>query len=167
MSSVALQTSNVDLQYAALPWRRVHGEVQILLVTTKTTGRWIVPKGWPIPGRKPAECAAREALEEAGVVGEVAAQAVGSFSYQKRREIRRLAALQGRGVPDGSCAPTAKLAGERLTGDLLVFDRRSSGAGSGARLASSYREIRRAVFVGGWLNQKCTLQPEPTRPREM
>ena len=86
MSSVALQTSNVNLQYAALPWRRVHGEVQILLVTTKTTGRWIVPKGWPIPGRKPAECAAREALEEAGVVGEVAAQAVGSFSYQKRRK---------------------------------------------------------------------------------
>jgi 8-oxo-dGTP pyrophosphatase MutT (NUDIX family) len=86
MSSVALQTSNVNLQYAALPWRRAHGEVQILLVTTKTTGRWIVPKGWPIPGRKPAECAAREALEEAGVVGEVAAQAVGSFSYQKRRK---------------------------------------------------------------------------------
>ncbi|HEX3945642.1 MAG TPA: NUDIX hydrolase [Rhizomicrobium sp.] len=81
MSSVALQS--VNLQYAALPWRRIHGEVKILLVTTRTTGRWIVPKGWPIPGRKPVECAAREALEEAGVVGEVAAEPLGWFSYEK------------------------------------------------------------------------------------
>jgi 8-oxo-dGTP pyrophosphatase MutT (NUDIX family) len=84
MSSVALQAPNANLQYAALPWRRVHGHLQILLVTTRTTRRWIVPKGWPISGCKPAECAAREALEEAGLVGEVAATPLGWFSYDKR-----------------------------------------------------------------------------------
>jgi 8-oxo-dGTP pyrophosphatase MutT (NUDIX family) len=86
MSSVALRVSNLNLQYAALPWRRVHGQIEVLLVTTRTTGRWIVPKGWPMPGSKPSECAAREALEEAGVVGEIAAEPVGSFSYEKRRK---------------------------------------------------------------------------------
>jgi 8-oxo-dGTP pyrophosphatase MutT (NUDIX family) len=84
MSNVALQTSNVNLQYAALPWRKAHGHVEVLLVTTRTSRRWIVPKGWPISGCKPAECAAREALEEAGVVGEVAAKSLGWFSYDKR-----------------------------------------------------------------------------------
>ncbi|HEX3652557.1 MAG TPA: NUDIX hydrolase [Rhizomicrobium sp.] len=84
MSSVALQAPNVNLQYAALPWRKVHGHLEILLVTTRTSRRWIVPKGWPVSGCKPAECAAREASEEAGVVGEVAAKPLGWFSYDKR-----------------------------------------------------------------------------------
>lgn len=86
MSSVALQAANTNIQYAALPWRRVHGRIEILLVTTRTTRRWIVPKGWPISGCKPADCAAREALEEAGVVGEIAGTPLGSFSYEKRRK---------------------------------------------------------------------------------
>jgi 8-oxo-dGTP pyrophosphatase MutT (NUDIX family) len=60
--------------------------VEILLVTTRTTGRWIVPKGWPMQGIKPSECAAREALEEAGVVGEIAVEPIGSFGYEKRRK---------------------------------------------------------------------------------
>ena len=84
MSSVALQVP--QLQYAALPWRRAEGVLEILLVTTRHTGRWIVPKGWPLAGRTPSECAAHEALEEAGVVGEIAAEALGSFRYNKHRK---------------------------------------------------------------------------------
>jgi 8-oxo-dGTP pyrophosphatase MutT (NUDIX family) len=74
------------VQYGALPWRNACGSIEILLITTRNTKRWIVPKGWPIGGLSPRECAACEALEEAGVDGEVAEQALGSFRYDKRRK---------------------------------------------------------------------------------
>lgn len=73
-------------QYAALPWRRAGGRLEILLITTLSTKRWVVPKGWPVEGCTPSECAAQEALEEAGVVGVPTPQAIGSFSYLKRRK---------------------------------------------------------------------------------
>jgi 8-oxo-dGTP pyrophosphatase MutT (NUDIX family) len=70
-------------QYAALPWRRRYS-VEILLVSSRQTRRWIVPKGWPIDGLSPAATAAREAFEEAGVLGEAAVPALGHFHYLKR-----------------------------------------------------------------------------------
>ncbi|MGH6876247.1 MAG: NUDIX hydrolase [Rhizomicrobium sp.] len=85
MRSVA---SDIEyLQYAALPWRRAEdAALEILLVTTRHTRRWIVPKGWPIADRSPGECAAHEAFEEAGVVGRMATAPVGSFQYDKHRK---------------------------------------------------------------------------------
>jgi 8-oxo-dGTP pyrophosphatase MutT (NUDIX family) len=76
----------VSVQYAALPWRRRNDVLEFLLITTLTTRRWIVPKGWPHERLSPAECAAREALEEAGVVGEIAAKPIGAFHYAKHRK---------------------------------------------------------------------------------
>lgn len=70
-------------QYAALPWRLRDGEVEILLVTSRRTRRWIIPKGWPMEGCKPTVCAAREAEEEAGVAGEVGKVSIGHFRYNK------------------------------------------------------------------------------------
>jgi len=71
------------VQYAALPWR-VHGQgVQILLITSRRTHRWIIPKGWPMARCKPAVTAAREAAEEAGVMGEMGRRPIGHFRYQK------------------------------------------------------------------------------------
>jgi 8-oxo-dGTP pyrophosphatase MutT (NUDIX family) len=71
-------------QYGALPYRfRADGSLEILLVTTRRTGRWIVPKGWKIKGKKPAKSAAQEAFEEAGVRGSVSQKPVGSFVYDK------------------------------------------------------------------------------------
>jgi 8-oxo-dGTP pyrophosphatase MutT (NUDIX family) len=84
LRGVAFQFRRVSTQYAALPWRRVDGELQILLVTTLNTRRWIVPKGWPIPGLSPSGCAAHEAAEEAGVSGDVDSKPLGSFHYEKR-----------------------------------------------------------------------------------
>jgi len=58
--------------------------VEVLLITSRDTGRWVIPKGWPIKGMGSAEAAAREAWEEAGVEGQVAAESTGLFSYVKR-----------------------------------------------------------------------------------
>ncbi len=71
------------VQFAALPWRRSSQGLEVLIITSRRTRRWIVPKGWPLANLNPAESAAAEALEEAGVKGRVSAQPFGSFSYDK------------------------------------------------------------------------------------
>ena len=53
-------------------------------MTSRETKRWVIPKGWPIRGAKPHASAAREALEEAGVVGRTDADAIGTYHYDKR-----------------------------------------------------------------------------------
>ena len=72
------------VQYAALPYRFTSSAaLEILLVTTRRSRRWIIPKGWPIKGLKPPKSAAREAFEEAGVRGKVGMKSVGVFNYDK------------------------------------------------------------------------------------
>jgi 8-oxo-dGTP pyrophosphatase MutT (NUDIX family) len=70
-------------QFAALPYRASADGIDILLITTRRTKRWIVPKGWPIDGMEPFASAAQEALEEAGISGEIQKEPVGSFTYLK------------------------------------------------------------------------------------
>ncbi len=71
-------------QYAALPWRVSRkGVLQVLLVTSRRRGRWIVPKGWLARERSPAQSAAREAFEEAGVIGRTGDEPIGSYLYSK------------------------------------------------------------------------------------
>jgi 8-oxo-dGTP pyrophosphatase MutT (NUDIX family) len=70
-------------QYAALVWRRRKGQVEVLLVTSRETRRWIIPKGWPMKNRSPHEAAAREAFEEAGVEGKPVETPLGAFHYDK------------------------------------------------------------------------------------
>lgn len=70
-------------QVAALPWRRGASGIEILLVTSRETRRWVTPKGGRMPGRTDAEAAAQEALEEAGVEGVVAPEPLGTFRYLK------------------------------------------------------------------------------------
>jgi len=73
------------VQYAALPYRsRGRSRTEVMLVTSRGTRRWIIPKGWPQKGRAPHRSAAREAFEEAGVVGAVDSSPLGSFAYRKR-----------------------------------------------------------------------------------
>lgn len=72
------------VQVGALCWRRTRrGELRILLITSRDTGRWLIPKGWPMRRRTEAEAAAREAYEEAGVRGEVSSRSLGFFFYLK------------------------------------------------------------------------------------
>ncbi|TNC12878.1 NUDIX hydrolase [Methylobacterium terricola] len=80
-------------QVAALPVRRdSEGGVEVLLVTSRESRRWIAPKGWPMKGRKPHRAAAIEAREEAGVIGRIGKEPAGHYTYGKRR-------------PDGGVVP--------------------------------------------------------------
>lgn len=72
-------------QFGALPLRMGDdGEIEVMLVTSRETKRWIVPKGWPIKGLSGAQTAAREAHEEAGVLGVTGKSPVGGYMYDKR-----------------------------------------------------------------------------------
>jgi 8-oxo-dGTP pyrophosphatase MutT (NUDIX family) len=72
------------LQVAALPWR-VHAEtIEVMLITSRDTGRWVLPKGWPEGGEQLFESAAREAQEEAGLTGTMARTEFGRYFYGKR-----------------------------------------------------------------------------------
>jgi 8-oxo-dGTP pyrophosphatase MutT (NUDIX family) len=83
--SAVLRAEKARLQVGALPLRfSEDGTAEILLVTTRTTKRWTIPKGWPIKGLKAHEAAAREAQEEAGVIGKVRKKPVGKYLYWKR-----------------------------------------------------------------------------------
>lgn len=72
-----------QLQVAALCWRRSAKGLRVLLITSRDTGRWVIPKGWPMRNRGDAEAAAREAFEEAGLRGEVSRRSIGIYTYQK------------------------------------------------------------------------------------
>lgn len=77
-------SGTVRVQYGAVPYRLNEiGEIEVLLLTSRTRRRWIIPKGWPIKGLKPAESAAREAFEEAGVRGVISGKPLGRFIYDK------------------------------------------------------------------------------------
>ena len=71
------------LQVAALCWRRDGNEAEILLITSRDTGRWILPKGWIEEDEVPWKAAAREAWEEAGAEGKVSDSAFGRYLYRK------------------------------------------------------------------------------------
>jgi 8-oxo-dGTP pyrophosphatase MutT (NUDIX family) len=73
-----------QVQYAALPYRaKDKSQLEVMLVTSRGTRRWIIPKGWPKRGKPPHDAAAEEAFEEAGVVGKVGKRSIGSFPYDK------------------------------------------------------------------------------------
>jgi 8-oxo-dGTP pyrophosphatase MutT (NUDIX family) len=71
------------VQVAALCYRGTGDEKRVLLITSRDTGRWILPKGWPIDGLDAPHAAMQEAWEEAGVKGEVNTSPIGQFSYEK------------------------------------------------------------------------------------
>jgi len=70
-------------QVAALPWRRGADGIEILLVTSRETRRWVTPKGGRMAGKTDAQSAAMEAFEEAGVEGVITEVPIGTFRYLK------------------------------------------------------------------------------------
>jgi len=79
-------------QVGALVVRRaLNGRIETLLVTSRETGRWVIPKGWRSKRLADHESAAREARQEAGVIGDTSAEPIGHYVYFKRlSEVFRL-----------------------------------------------------------------------------
>jgi 8-oxo-dGTP pyrophosphatase MutT (NUDIX family) len=84
----------VGIQYAALPYRHSGRRLEVLLITSRETRRWVIPKGWPIKGLAPQEAAALEAAEEAGLEGEIEASPIGSYRYLKHLKGGRTIPIQ-------------------------------------------------------------------------
>ncbi|MET3897971.1 8-oxo-dGTP pyrophosphatase MutT (NUDIX family) [Devosia sp. UYZn731] len=80
-------------QVAALPWRlNANGELEILLVTSRISRHWLLPKGWPMDGKSNAQAARQEAFEEAGIEGRISKSRLAKFAYRRIE-------------PDGSTSP--------------------------------------------------------------
>ena len=74
-------------QVAALPWRlNAEGELEILLVTSRISQHWLLPKGWPMDGKSNSKSALQEAFEEAGIEGRISKARLGKFTYRKIAE---------------------------------------------------------------------------------
>ena len=71
-------------QYGVLPFVEGPAGKLVLLVSSRGTGRWVIPKGWPKSHLSGRELAAREGFEEAGIGGKVAAEPIGTFDYTMR-----------------------------------------------------------------------------------
>jgi 8-oxo-dGTP pyrophosphatase MutT (NUDIX family) len=70
-------------QSGIIPYRLERDDLQVLLITTRGTGRWVIPKGNIGKGHSPRQAAEREAFEEAGVRGDVEKEQLGSYTYAK------------------------------------------------------------------------------------
>ena len=70
-------------QSAVIPYRIVGNKIEILLITTIRKGRWVIPKGIIEPGLSARESASKEAIEEAGIIGDVGEEPIGKYSYAK------------------------------------------------------------------------------------
>lgn len=72
-------------QFGALCYRihETSGQIEVLLITTRESHRWTIPKGWPMAGKKGHQVARQEALEEAGVRGKISKKVFGRFTYLK------------------------------------------------------------------------------------
>lgn len=80
----------VGMQFGALPVRMRDGRPVVMLVTSRDTGRWVIPKGWPMPGLTREQAAATEAFEEAGLRGRVIGPCMGGYSYWKQFRRQRM-----------------------------------------------------------------------------
>lgn len=78
--------TDLRTQFAALCYRVTRDKPEFLMITSRGTGRWIIPKGWPEHGKTPAEAALQEAWEEAGVKGRITGPCLGLYSYQKETD---------------------------------------------------------------------------------
>jgi 8-oxo-dGTP pyrophosphatase MutT (NUDIX family) len=80
------QETELPTQTGALPWRLgANNGIEVLLVTGRKSGRWTIPKGWPMRGKSLAEAAAQEAFEEAGVRGTINPEPIGAFQHAKQQ----------------------------------------------------------------------------------
>ena len=83
MGAMSKSDRSTNTQYGALPYRVGAQGLEIMLITSRETKRWVIPKGWPMAGKKPYQVAEIEAFQEAGVKGVITKKPVGSYPYAK------------------------------------------------------------------------------------
>ncbi|MFY0660274.1 MAG: NUDIX hydrolase [Shimia sp.] len=88
------QKRGKNIQFAALPYRIHKGKTEVLLITSRGTRQWLLPKGWPMDGLKPHKTAAQEAWEEAGILGRARKYCLGTYRYRKTRGAKRGQAIR-------------------------------------------------------------------------
>jgi len=73
-------------QFAAICYRRstTADGYEVLVMTGRHSGRWVMPRGWPMEGKAPHKVAEREALEEAGIKGKAERPPIGHYTYAKQ-----------------------------------------------------------------------------------
>jgi 8-oxo-dGTP pyrophosphatase MutT (NUDIX family) len=82
-------------QVAALPYDfGPDGDLKVMLITSRRTRRWVIPKGNPIKGLKAHRAAEQEAFEEAGLVGVTASRPIGKFHYDKLKTDQTIADVE-------------------------------------------------------------------------
>ena len=84
MSATTRTETSETRQVAALPWRLGDDGVEVMMITSRETRRWVIPKGGRMVGKTDPQAAAQEAYEEAGVQGETLEAPIGHFRYAKR-----------------------------------------------------------------------------------
>ena len=70
-------------QSGVIPYIRTDGDLKIILITNKTTNKWVIPKGIIEEGLSAYESAEKEAFEEAGIRGKVYKKSIGTYEYEK------------------------------------------------------------------------------------
>jgi 8-oxo-dGTP pyrophosphatase MutT (NUDIX family) len=141
-----------SLQVGALCWRRTaKGALRVLLITSRDTGRWVIPKGWPMRNRSDAEAAAREAYEEAGVRGTVSERSLGLYFYPKVLE-------RGGAIP--CVVRVFPLAVEGLAARFPEAGQRRVKWFSAAKAARKVREPELARIVRGFVPEAPVALPE-------
>ena len=81
-----LSPTKSQKQIGALPYRKRGRAIEVLLITSRETKRWVIPKGWPMQGKQDWDAAAIEAFEEAGLDGEIGNKSIGTYHYVKRKK---------------------------------------------------------------------------------
>jgi 8-oxo-dGTP pyrophosphatase MutT (NUDIX family) len=84
------KVSKIFKQSGVIPYRVQNGNIEILLITTRDRNNWVIPKGGIPKGMSPPASAAKEAWEEAGIIGQVDKNKVGTYRYRKRGKIYRV-----------------------------------------------------------------------------
>ena len=84
MTGPARTETSETRQVAALPWRQGENGVEVMMITSRETRRWVIPKGGRMVGKTDPQAAAQEAYEEAGIQGETLEAPIGHFRYAKR-----------------------------------------------------------------------------------
>ncbi len=70
-------------QSGVIPYRIMDGKIEVMLITSSASKRWVIPKGLIEPNMTSQDSAAKEAWEEAGVLGKVFPDLMGTYEYYK------------------------------------------------------------------------------------